>query len=195
MAASIGIASLPKTSSNPHATKNAATQLLISSVFKDDVLAAKYALDSGADVNVVNNGATPLFIACLRGHEEMTMALVAAGANVNAVNRWKMTPLYFASRQGHQAVVLLLLAAGAVVNIMNKYGETPLFIASQYGRKTVVNMLLAAGAKWVIVPPRNSYRLSSGTLVRNSEPSRPLATPVSQQNQLPPSLPTKCVIM
>ena len=54
---------------------------------------------------------------------------LAAGAEVNAVNKNGTTPLSLASAKGHEAVVGALLAAGAVVNATNNHGDTPLDIA------------------------------------------------------------------
>ena len=54
MAVSLETASLPGTSPHPNATEDVATENLITSVCEDDMLAAKLAIDNGANVNVAD---------------------------------------------------------------------------------------------------------------------------------------------
>jgi len=58
----------------------------------------------------------------------MTVAL-AAGADVNAVNRAGDTAIHFAAAMGFDSVVQLLADKGANVNVKNKRGLTPLALA------------------------------------------------------------------
>ncbi len=58
----------------------------------------------------------------------MTVAL-AAGADVNAVNRAGDTAIHFAAAMGFDSVVQLLADKGADVNVKNKRGLTPLALA------------------------------------------------------------------
>ena len=59
----------------------------------------------------------------------MVGALLAAGAEVNAVDKDGDTPLHLASRYGREVVVGALLAAGAEVNAVDNNGKTPLDVA------------------------------------------------------------------
>lgn len=61
-------------------------------------------------------------------HSAMLVAL-AAGADVNAVNRAGDTAIHFAAMMGFDSVVQLLADKGANVNVKNKRGLTPLALA------------------------------------------------------------------
>ena len=71
---------------------------------------------------------TPLFISARNGHTITVLALLQAGARVDAKNKdertphWTSgaTPLYVSARNGHTNTVLALLQAGAAVDAKNK---------------------------------------------------------------------------
>ena len=75
-------------------------------------------------------------------------ALLAAGADVNARDRFKKTPLHSAARfNENPEVVQALLAAGADVNARDRFKKTPLHSAARFNENPeVVQALLAAGA-------------------------------------------------
>ncbi len=110
-------------------------------------------LARGADLKSTNDryGGTALIPACERGHVEVVAELIAAGVNVNHVNRLGWTGLLEAiiltdggprSRQ----VVRLLIDAGADLNLADKDGVTPLQHARERGYDEIARMLQAAGA-------------------------------------------------
>ncbi len=74
--------------------------------------------------------------------------LLAAGADVNAANKYGGTALAFASDKGHAAVVNLLLERGANPNTKDSfYNAAPLDWAVQRGHAEIVRALLAKGAE------------------------------------------------
>ena len=84
----------------------------------------------------------------MNDHEAVVKVLIAAGANVNDVNKADNngdTPLQLAVMNDHEAVVKLLIAAGADVNKAEDY-PTPLQIAVANDHEAVVKLLIAAGA-------------------------------------------------
>jgi ankyrin repeat protein len=87
-----------------------------------------------------------LFAAAGKGCEPVAERLLAAGASVEAANRFGTTALGQAGREGHIEMVDLLLAHGAQINARNVGGATPLFIAAEGDRSRVVQRLLAKGA-------------------------------------------------
>ena len=89
-------------------------------------------LAANADVNQApNDGATPLYIACDKGHTEVVTKLLAANADVNQADNDGATPLFIACHNGHTEIVATLLAANADVNQAKNNGITPLYIACQ----------------------------------------------------------------
>ena len=80
------------------------------------------------------------------GSATIAATLIAAGAAVNAKNRYGWTPLHRAAN-GNVSVVSLLLAAGADVNAKNNDGTTPLHRAVNHGRAAIAATLIAAGAE------------------------------------------------
>ena len=76
-------------------------------------------------------GESELHSAAERGDVNATRALLANGANVNAMDNNQYTPLLRAAREGHLDVVHLLIANGANVNAMDNNQYTPLLRAAQ----------------------------------------------------------------
>ena len=87
-----------------------------------------------------------LFAAAGKDCVEIAKRLIAAGASVEAANRFGTTALGQAAREGHLDMVDLLLAHGAEINARNVGGATPLYIAADSDRTAVVHRLLAKGA-------------------------------------------------
>ncbi|CAL1144599.1 unnamed protein product [Cladocopium goreaui] len=102
--------------------------------------------DIGLKVEQVVIGGGPLAIAARKGHLEVVQVLLAAGASVEAMNKFCFRPLHLAAAKNHPEVVEVLLAAGAWVEAKNDNGATPLHWAAERGHAAVVEQLLAAGA-------------------------------------------------
>lgn len=63
------------------------------------------------DENVLapcGQGSTPLYLACQKGHKDVSEYLLRRGANPNARFKGKFTPLSIATQHRHEAVVALL---------------------------------------------------------------------------------------
>ena len=91
-------------------------------------------------------GRTPLHFAAANNNSGAADALVAAGADVTAVDSRRRTPLHWAARSGCLALVDLLLARGARV-VADESGYTPLYWAVDAQDLATVQSLLGAGAK------------------------------------------------
>lgn len=76
----------------------------------------------------------------------MIDTLVAAGADLNAVDKDGWSALMWASWSGLKDVTLKLIEKGADLKIVDKKGNSALLIAAQAGRADVVKTLLEKGA-------------------------------------------------
>ena len=97
-----------------------------------DVERVKQYIASGGDLNKKepSGGGTALYIAVLFGHEEIALALIDAGAEVDIPNNEGDTSLSTAAFLCHEEIVQALLEKGADVNRKNNKGESMVVIAS-----------------------------------------------------------------
>ncbi|CAG9467671.1 unnamed protein product [Pedinophyceae sp. YPF-701] len=103
----------------------------------EEVMAA---LRDGADVNHKDEwgGKTALHAAAANGSEDVCLALLQAGANVNAQNESGNTPLHWACLNGHVGVVRLLMAKGGNPTVCNSADRTPVDEALSGGHDAIV---------------------------------------------------------
>lgn len=100
-----------------------------------------------ACINLCNgDGATPLYIACEAGYENIVKILIYNGADINLRMKDGASPLYIACQKGQSNIVTYLLKKGAEPNICTKDGPSPLSLACQKGYPDVVAQLLRFGA-------------------------------------------------
>jgi ankyrin repeat protein len=92
------------------------------------------------------SGFTPLHLACASGHSEVVMALIHAGAALEARTEHDTTPLMVAAQSGEVDVVKVLLRAGADLAARTKNGMTTMALASAWGQFKMVRFLAAVGA-------------------------------------------------
>lgn len=90
----------------------------------------------------------PLHLAARYGRPEAARVLLAAGANVAALNVRSSTPLHVAAANGNDDVARLLLQAGANVDAVSvgNNGKTPLHLATVNGYSSTPRLLLQEGA-------------------------------------------------
>eukprot|EP00931_Biecheleriopsis_adriatica_P034999 TRINITY_DN20177_c0_g1_i1.p1 TRINITY_DN20177_c0_g1~~TRINITY_DN20177_c0_g1_i1.p1 ORF type:complete len:694 (-),score=207.22 TRINITY_DN20177_c0_g1_i1:67-1986(-) len=100
-------------------------------------------LKSGADPDTPNHkeGRTPLMEACGAGHQAIATALLAAKANINALDSYGNTALHFAAYNGHYAIVRDLLKLNPRRDIKNTHGETAASYALKSGNKGIADLL------------------------------------------------------
>lgn len=124
---------------------------LFRAVMSNNTVEAKRLLSVGAapDEKVFGpTGFTPIHFAIINGNLEVFRALVAKGANPNALDRQGNTTLMWAAANetGSTALVEELLKLGADPNARNQQGETVLDWARRRGNTPVLQALLKAGA-------------------------------------------------
>ena len=83
-----------------------------------DIEEIRALITEGADVNELSGNRDPVLLtACTRdGHPEIITILIAAGADVNGLDRNGCTALYMACKNGHMELVAMLIQAGADLN-------------------------------------------------------------------------------
>ena len=87
------------------------------------------------------NQINELMIACSRGELSRADELIAAGADINARDRFGNTALAYAAGGGHQQVVEMLLSCGADVGVKNNNGLTCLDLAAARGHTAIAALL------------------------------------------------------
>jgi ankyrin repeat protein len=108
---------------------------LLGAVFFGDPAVVKTLIEGGADAREkVLDGMTLLHWAALNHHAGVVNALLAGGADVNAVDCFGYTPLLYAATVdfGDSETTETLLQAGADPNVKDKQGSTALAHAREY---------------------------------------------------------------
>ena len=121
---------------------------LLEAVKEGHVDKLKALIEKGADPNAKDILGSPALIgAACAGQTEIVVALLSAGADVNARGALvDSTALICACSEGHTETVKALLAASADVDAQNEYGQSALYLAAQGCHTESVKVLLAAGA-------------------------------------------------
>ena len=123
------------------------TPPLIDAVKRGDHAAARTLLRNKAIVNQAEpDGTTALHHAVLADDAQLVSMLIAAGANVRAVNRYGLRPLTVAATNGSEPVIVQLLKGGADPNTVTDAGEPVIMTAARTGRVEALRRLIAAGA-------------------------------------------------
>ena len=122
---------------------------LLAAIDERDLPAADRLIRSGADVN--RRGPlpmTPLMLAAGQGSTQMVRKLLAAGADVHALDSTMgASALHFAAQGGVIDIAELLLDAGAFINLQSAtVGLTPLITAIWAKQVPMVRYLLERGA-------------------------------------------------
>ena len=129
---------------------------LIEAVKAGDTARLRELLGHQVDVNASEpDGTTALHWAVRRDHLDAADALIDAGANVAAENRYGVAPLSLACTNGSATMVARLLEAGADPNTASPQGETALMTAARTGAVDAVTTLLTHGAE---VDAREGWR-------------------------------------
>jgi uncharacterized protein len=107
-----------------------------------DVARELIARGATLDVQAKNDmSVTPLHSALAGRHDAIAIALIDAGANVNAVQQGSWTPLHAAALHGDRDMVLRLLGAGADKRAATDDGTTPADLAASTGHAAIAAML------------------------------------------------------
>uniref|UniRef100_A0A667ZJ89 Ankyrin repeat and SOCS box containing 4 n=1 Tax=Myripristis murdjan TaxID=586833 RepID=A0A667ZJ89_9TELE len=105
-------------------------------------------LQSGASVNRMPNGKTPLHVACEVSNSDCVALLLAHGAKVNSVSLSGHMPLHYCITKESVYCAKHLILKGAKVDIAshNSDEDTPLHTAARFGIPELAALYLAHGA-------------------------------------------------
>eukprot|EP00879_Flechtneria_rotunda_P011121 GHRR01011618.1.p1 GENE.GHRR01011618.1~~GHRR01011618.1.p1 ORF type:complete len:304 (+),score=115.86 GHRR01011618.1:124-1035(+) len=113
-----------------------------------DMAAGQRLLDSGADVNGLNErGVSPLGVAVGFNHKDIVELLLNAGADLQAQDTAGNTVLHYAAGYGRLELTELLLTWGADVNAVNSKKQKPIDVAKLNCEKHVVAFLGKQGGE------------------------------------------------
>ena len=116
--------------------------------WKNDMVAARWLIAKGAEVNAENNnGWTPLGYAAEENAAAVAKLLIDNGAEVNAKTEYGTTPLHVAAYHNAAEVAKLLIANGAEVNAKDEDGETPLDWAIEKEHSAMQSLLRRNGGR------------------------------------------------
>jgi len=121
-------------------------KLIIKAAKSGDLRTIKTLLETDAKLVEARDtdDSTPLHCAAWKGHLHIVEVLVAAGADVNAVNQnghWGTTPLHAAAHANQAKIAEFLLAHGAIPKALDAEGRTPMFHTSFHKAKAVARLL------------------------------------------------------
>jgi len=164
---------------------------LADAAMQGDREAVRALLKKHADVNEAQgDGMTALHWAAAKDDLEMAKLLIAAGANVKAVNRVDaITPLSLAATNGNAAMIAVLLQAGADPNTATADGATPLMTAAAAGSADAVKTLLDRGAQ---VNAKESARGQTALMFAAAK-NRAAAIKVLLENKADPAITSNVV--
>ena len=113
-----------------------------------------------------DKGQTPLHLAVYAGSRPTVQALLANGANPNAVTRYELcTPLHMSCEGGWREITNDLLIAGANPNVCNLLQRTPLHLAGLAGRADIGASLIREGAD--VSQYATAFRVLARALFKN----------------------------
>lgn len=102
----------------------------------------------------------PIITACRMHFLEGAVALVNAGADIDATDNFGHTALWVACRQQMPDLVQYLISNGASVNKTNRYNQTPLLVALSYRVSSIITKTLILHGS-LLQGPKNNNTLSS----------------------------------
>jgi ankyrin repeat protein len=153
---------LVRNKANPDATNDyGVTPLYLACTNKSSAM-VELLLKANADPNIdMWSGETSLMNCAKRGAVDAVIAMISAGADVNATEMEKgQSVLMWAAAGGHADVVKTLLDNGAEVKAVSNNGFTPLLFAARSGDVQTAKYLIEAGAD-----PNESTPEQGNTLV------------------------------
>ena len=127
--------------------RNGSTPLALACANASPTVVARL-LDAGANPGLAPTGEPPILTCARTGRVAAVRALLAHGADIDAVDAWRgQTPLMWAAAENHVPVMHVLLEAGAAVDAPSSGGFTALMFAVRQDARAAARLLVEAGAE------------------------------------------------
>lgn len=115
---------------------------IITAVIANDLVAVKYMLKRGADLNHVNSkGETALIVAAQNSNNRMCDFLVEMDASINVQDAAGNSALMYAIQSQNNDLVQILLNHGAKTNQTNNSSQSALDLARKLHNVQIVQMI------------------------------------------------------
>ena len=146
--AMVGFAAPTTAQVAPSAGEKASYTGLLAAALRGDAAEIRALIAKGEASDVRDgHGRTPLHVAAFLGHHDAMRALVAAGANPNALENDRYDAITIAAVANDAPTLAVALALGtSAKNVTSRYDGTALIAAAHLGHAEVVEMLIRAGA-------------------------------------------------
>jgi ankyrin repeat protein len=145
-----GLNALLNAGADIQAKDNSGADALAAAVLHGNLENAKALLARGVkpDARVTPNQLTDLMLAAWRQDPKLVSALIAAGADVNAVDAGGNTALMWSAYSDYAdpETTRILIQAGSKIDARNQKGESALTWARRRGETEIVRLLIAKGA-------------------------------------------------
>lgn len=127
---------------------NSALHWAVLNKTKHHVELARYLIESGASVNLVNtkDSQTPLHWACTTGNTQGVTLLLKNGADPNITDKRGCNSLLFAAQYNHPLLVYYLVKQGVRLDSEDNAGHSALHWASYFGYNSLIRMLIKLGS-------------------------------------------------
>lgn len=148
-------------------------------------------LERGADPDAASERGSPLLIASFDGRDEVAIALLDGGADVDSEDPDGWTPFVAASSIGDAELVEMLLARGADIDHRTNAGDTALLRAATNADAPVVDLLLGLGADASISSRASSTGNADAASTTRAPPPSTMPSPCTDHWSSPTSTRTR----
>ncbi|MEM3369879.1 MAG: ankyrin repeat domain-containing protein [Candidatus Micrarchaeia archaeon] len=117
-------------------------------LFQGDIDIIESLLENGADVELIDNGLTPLMIAVLSNKKEIVKSILKYKPNINAKGISNITAMHLAAMKNKDSDIIdLLINYGADIEARDSAGLPPIVYAIQSNNTNAAKALIKYGAK------------------------------------------------